>query len=123
MDINITGRHLEITEAMRDHIFGKINNSMSDFKHIESVSMILEVEKYRHKAEIIIQAARHFRVEASDTSNDMYTSIDGVIEKACRQMRRHRDKQRSHKNRESLARNEIEAEGAWEDSNSTTDLE
>ena len=112
MQITVTGRHVEITDAMRDHAHQRIQGALMDFPRIESVHVILAVEKYRHFAEIVIQAPNHIRVDAREESNDMYASIDLAVDKAVKQMRRHWEKMRDHKAREGLSQLELEAESA-----------
>lgn len=103
MQISVTGRHVEITDAIRDHTHGKIEHALAEFPRVESVHVILSVEKYRHLAEIVIQAASHVRVDAREESSDMYASIDGAVDKAAKQLRRVWDRRHDHKSRERLA--------------------
>ena len=110
MQISVTGRHMEITEAIRDYAQGKLEHALAEFPRIESVHVILDVEKYRHLAEIVIQAPNHIRVDARHESDDMYVSIDGAIEKAEKQMHKVWDKMQEHKSREKLGLGEREAQ-------------
>ena len=110
MQISVTGRHLEITDAIRDYTHERLQHALLDYPRIESVHVILDVEKYRHMAEVVVQAPNHVRVEAREESADMYASIDGAVEKAATQLRRHRDKVTDHKSREGLSQLELEAE-------------
>ncbi len=102
MQINVTGRHLEITEAIRDHAHAKLQNDLIEFPRLGNVHVILDVEKYRHIAEVVINGPNHIRVEAKHESEDMYVSIDGAVEKACKQLRKLWDKMQDHKSREKL---------------------
>lgn len=57
MDLDITGRHVEITPALRQLIerrLTKIERLLND--SVVSVKAILTLEKYRHRAEIIVHA-------------------------------------------------------------------
>ncbi len=114
MQITVTGRHMEVTDAIRDHSHGKIEQAMLEFPRVGSVHVILAVEKYRHIAEIVVQAPNHIRVEAREESDDMYASIDGAIDKAAKQLRRHWDKMQDHKSREKLGQLESETQGPAE---------
>ncbi|AKJ64056.1 ribosome hibernation-promoting factor, HPF/YfiA family [Kiritimatiella glycovorans] len=95
MQINVTGRHVDITDAIRDHIHGKVQHAFADFPKTENVHVVLDLEKHRHFAEIQVQGAQHARIEGKAESDDMYTSIDEAIERAEKQLRRLRDKRRS----------------------------
>ena len=52
--------------------------------------MILEVDKYRHRAEIVLVCANHITIEASEESTDLYASMDQVSGKIARQMRKYK---------------------------------
>jgi putative sigma-54 modulation protein len=102
MQISITGRHMDITDGLRDYTHKRIEHALGEFPRVESVHVILEVEKYRQRAEVVVQAKNHIRVDAREESDDMYASIDGAVEKTAKQLRRFRDKVLDHKSREPL---------------------
>ncbi len=97
MQTSVTGRHMEISDALRDYTHDRVEHAMAEFPRIESVHIILAVEKYRQLAEIVVKAPNHIVVDAKDESDDMYVSIDGAVEKAAKQLRRHWDKMQDHK--------------------------
>jgi putative sigma-54 modulation protein len=100
---------MDITDAIRHYIETKVEPELADFPRVETVHIILEVEKYRRLAEIVVQGANHVRVDAKADSDDMYASIDGALDKAVRQLRKLRDKVQDHKSRESLANADMRA--------------
>jgi putative sigma-54 modulation protein len=102
---------MDITDALRSYVQDKVEHAMEEFPRVESVHVILAVEKYRRIAEIVIQAANHIRVEAKEESDDMYVSVDAAVEKVSRQLRKLRDKVQDHK-RESLAEIELGVQAA-----------
>jgi len=55
-------------------------------------TVILDVEKHRHFAEIILHCTNHITIEASHETDDMYASIDGVAAKIAQQMRKYKTK-------------------------------
>lgn len=114
MQVTVTGRHMEITDAIRSHVHERVERALVDFPEVLKVHVILQVEKYRHIAEVVIQASHHQHVEAREDSPDMYVSIDRVLEKAARQLRRHRDKVKDYRTREGLAEVELETQAAQE---------
>ncbi|MCF7837772.1 MAG: ribosome-associated translation inhibitor RaiA [Candidatus Marinimicrobia bacterium] len=107
MEISVTGRHMEISDALRDYAQLAITNALRDFPRIESAHLVLEIEKHRHNAEINVQGPPHIRAEGKATTEDLYASIDAAIERAARQVRKHWDKMTDHRH-ESLA--EVERE-------------
>jgi putative sigma-54 modulation protein len=90
--ITITGRHVEITEAMRDHAYKKVEGLHLDYPKIIEAKVILDVQphKKRHIAEIILFCANHITIEAHTETHDMYASIDETISKIARRMRKYK---------------------------------
>lgn len=95
--IIISGRHLTVTEAMKQHVEDKLNpviESAPNLK-ISSVRVVLELEKTRCKAEIIVNM-KHHDMEAVSETYDMYQSIDMSVEKIDSQIRKLQDKVHDH---------------------------
>lgn len=107
MQISITGRHMELTDALREHTENRLEKLNSEFPRLLDAQVILDWEKHRQLAEIIVHAPNHVTVEAKEETSDMYASIDSAVDKATKQLRKIRDKMVDHKS-ESLG--EIEAE-------------
>lgn len=95
MQVHITGRHVEITDGIRDHIYDKVERTLIDFPRIEDVRVILELQKHQHMAEVLVQG-KDLHIEGKDVSENMYTSIDQALEKAERQLRKRREKVQDH---------------------------
>ena len=110
MQITVTGRHMEITDAIRDYVHDKIQHELVEFPRTESVHVILDIEKYRQISEVVVQAPHHVRVEAREESDNLYGSIDASVEKVFKQLRRKRDTVQNHKSRESLAQVELDVQ-------------
>ena len=108
MQISITGRHMELTDALREHAQSRLEKLNSEFPRLQTAHVVLDVEKHRQLAELIVHAPNHVVVDAKDETSDMYASIDSAVDKATKQLRRIRDKMVDHKSQESLG--EIEAE-------------
>ncbi len=89
--ITVTGRHVEITEAMREHAHKKVEGLHLDYPKIIEAKVILDVQPHhRHIAEIILFCANHITIEAHSETRDMYASIDETIAKIARRMRKHK---------------------------------
>ena len=98
--IRITGRHLNITDAIREYAQSKVEHIHLDYPRIIEVHVILDVTKHRHFAEIVLHCANHITIEADHECDDMYAAIDGVIAKITRQMRKYKTKMlRTHRPR------------------------
>jgi len=91
LPITVTGRHVSVTEAMRDYARKKVENLHLDYPRIIDVKVILDVEKKaRQKAEIILHCANHITIEVDTVSDDIYASIDESISKVARRMRKYK---------------------------------
>lgn len=98
LPITITGRHVSVTEAMRSHAEKKVYSLNFDYPKVIDAKVLLDVEKDRHKAEIILHCANHIVIEADSTTGNMYTSIDETIQKVARQMRKQKTRMlKSHR--------------------------
>ncbi|MBK1833565.1 ribosome hibernation-promoting factor, HPF/YfiA family [Roseibacillus ishigakijimensis] len=88
--VNVTVRHEEITDSLRDYAVSKIDGLSLDYPRIIEAKAILDVQKNRHIAEILLFCADHIVIEASTESEDMYKSIDKTVDKIARRMRKHK---------------------------------
>ena len=87
--IKVTGRHVSVTEPIKDYAIKKVEGLHLDYPRIIDAQVILDVEKHRHFAEIILHCNNHITIEASEETDDMYAAIDGVISTIARQMRKY----------------------------------
>lgn len=92
MNFEFTGRHIEVTPALRAHVedhFEKIAH-LFDGKPAKA-HVIIEVERGRHRSEIIINW-RNEVLTAESSNSDMYQSLSLTIGKIEKQGRRLKDK-------------------------------
>lgn len=91
MQINISGHHLDVTEALRDYVDDKFARLERHFDQITSIQVILSPEPKTHKAEstIRIGGADLF---ATAEATDMYAAIDALTGKLDRQILKHKEK-------------------------------
>jgi len=110
MDIEITGRHVDVTDSMRDYAEKRLGKLEDEFPRLDSAHVIMDIQKYMHIAEVIVHARRHIRLEAKESSESMYASIDQVVDKIEKQLRRSIDKRHEHKGHGNLRDLEAAAE-------------
>ena len=107
MNLKLTGNHVEITDAMRDYVTSKISKIKRHFDHVIDVSVILSVEKLKQKAEANVHIrGKDIFVEAY--SEDMYASIDILVDKLDRQILKHKEKNLERRNHGALKDQELE---------------
>jgi putative sigma-54 modulation protein len=92
MPIEVTARHLNISETLQEHARARAAELAAEFPKIEHVHVILEVERHRYRAEYVVQHKGLAKVEASETTDDMVASIDRAAEHVEKQLRRHHEK-------------------------------
>jgi len=97
MPVEVTARHLEASDGLQDYARRKAEALMEDFPRVEFVHVILDAEKHRQIAEVVVQAKNKIRAEAKEVSDNMKASIDVAVEKVERQLRKLRDKIQDHK--------------------------
>ena len=109
MKVEITGRHIEITEPLRKFATDRIERMHGILEDIMEVHFVLTVEKHqRHVAEANIKTRHDFH-HGQEESTDMYTSIATVIDKLEKQILRSKDKTITRK-RHGGARETVEPE-------------
>ena len=96
MKLNISGHHLDITPALRQHSNEKLSKIKHHFDQVIDVNMILEVQKDVQMAEATIHL-RGTDLFAKAQSSDMYVSIDQLINKLDSQIIKHKEKLHSHR--------------------------
>jgi putative sigma-54 modulation protein len=93
MSIDITGRHIEITEPIRKFATDRLERLRGAMDGVQEVHFILTVEKHqRHIAELNIKTRRDF-YHAEEVSTDMYTSVAAAVDKVEKQILK--DKERN----------------------------
>ncbi|AFL74184.1 ribosome hibernation-promoting factor, HPF/YfiA family [Thiocystis violascens] len=96
MQINLTGHHIDITDALRDYVENKFERLGRHFDHVINAHVVLSVEKLAQKAEATLNV-NGGNVFADSTHEDMYAAIDALIDKLDRQVLRHKEKKSSHR--------------------------
>ncbi len=111
MNIIINGRHLDITPALRDYAVNKVRKFEKYLSSITEAVVTLSVEKYRHKAEVLLKA-NGVMIQAEGVTGEIYSSIDEVVEKLERQTKKYKEKQISQRkeSRAQAAPQPVEAE-------------
>ena len=95
MKIQITARHLKLTDPIRSYVEEKIQKAQKYFNHIIWAQAVLSVEKRTHQAEVIIHTPKQtFRAQAQGA--DLYSAIDLTSDKIDIQLKKHKERLRDH---------------------------
>ena len=96
MQVNITFRHLESTEALKSYAREKIEHIQKFIDRPSEAHVVLYVEHLEHHADINLKAGQ-FHLRGQAKSEDMYASIDLATDKIQRQLKKHKEKLKNHK--------------------------
>ena len=91
MNVEITGRHVVITPAIRAYILKRLRKFVKIFGDDINFHLIIDVEKGRQKAEILLKS-KLLDLTGKGVTADMYSSITLAIEKLERQALKHKSK-------------------------------
>jgi putative sigma-54 modulation protein len=88
---------METSEPVRNYVEEKLPKVKKYIDEPVEAQVVLSVEKkIRHKAEVSL-TAKGITIKATDETADMYSAIDGVLDKLERQLKRYKDKIKMHK--------------------------
>jgi putative sigma-54 modulation protein len=91
MNINLTGHHLEITPAIREHVTTKLGKIKRHSDNLIDINVILSVDKLKQKAEATVHLSGKTVFAETDDSN-LYVAIDNLVDLLDRQILKHKDK-------------------------------
>lgn len=90
MRIEVIGRNLEITDAIREHAEGKAAKLPKYYDQIQQITFRMTPEDHQHKGsfgvELVVDVAKHDDFVAYASHEDLYTAIDQAVQKVTRQL-------------------------------------
>jgi putative sigma-54 modulation protein len=113
MDVEITGRHVLITPAIRTYVMKRLRKFTKILGDDISFHVIVDVEKERQKAEILLKS-KFLDLTGKGQTDDMYSSIILAIEKLERQALKHKGKLIEGKRQRAKAKSVAEKLGVEE---------
>jgi len=101
----ITGRHFDITDALRSYIEGKIDYLDKYVDDIINVHVVLEIEKHLSAVEVNMDLKKaHFKVK--EKNEDMYLAVDESFDVLKQQVLRYEDRIKMHRHKDKDFKNE-----------------
>ena len=91
MNYIISGKNIDVTEGLRQAVYDKLGRLEKFFNEDTKAQVTFSVEKERQKIEVTIPMKGHI-IRAEQVSDDMYVSIDMVVEIIERQVTRYKKK-------------------------------
>lgn len=98
--IQITGKNLSLTETLKDDVNNKFQKLERHFPNLTSIHVILGLDRQNHRDQHVAKAhilLPHGEVVAESSSDDMYASIDTLIDKLDKQLIKHKQKMKEEK--------------------------
>jgi putative sigma-54 modulation protein len=96
MNLQITGRHMDITPALRTYVETRFSRLDRYGLKVGSLQVVLGVEKLQHKAEVV-GAVSGKRVQAKTSTQEMYATIDALVDRLDAQFRKCKERLTNHK--------------------------
>lgn len=96
MHIQVNGRNVEVTDAIKAYVKEKIGKVANHYDQIHSIEVVLSVIKNpaaseKHVAEVICKLNTAV-IHLEESGDSMYASIDLLSDKLLRQVKKHKDK-------------------------------
>ncbi|BDG61720.1 ribosome hibernation-promoting factor, HPF/YfiA family [Caldinitratiruptor microaerophilus] len=90
MDVAVYGRNIEVTAALRDYVTKKLSKLDKLITAPQGAKVAMSVERGRHIVEVTIPVKEGFLLRGEEASDSMYASIDLVLEKLEKQVKRYK---------------------------------
>ncbi len=92
MKIVVNARHMEVTDAIREFVEGKVSKLPKFLDNIQSIEVILDKEGLKSVTEIVVTAKKKHVFVATHQDDDLYASVDQCLHKIVQQLHRHKDR-------------------------------
>jgi len=99
MKVNITARHFELTKELRNRVEEEVDRLNRYFNNIISANAVLEVESYRHQAEISVRVYGS-TLTGTGESDQMQISIEQAVDKLTTQLKKYKGKLKDKKQKQ-----------------------
>ncbi len=96
MELNITFKNIEPTDAIKSYLEKKVKKLSRISQKKIDIKAVLSTEKFRQSVELVINIDGNL-IKGEETSEDMYSAIDLVIDKIDRQLKKYREKLKDKK--------------------------
>jgi putative sigma-54 modulation protein len=96
MQTSVTFKNLDPSDHLRDYVTGKLNRLDKLLDNPAEAQVVLSVEKIRHQTEIRLKGDR-LNIVCREKSSDMYSSIDLALDKLEKQLKKQKEKIKSHR--------------------------
>jgi putative sigma-54 modulation protein len=100
MEITVSGRHVEVTPAIKTYASDKVSKLPRYFDRVHAINVVVDRnDSHSFNVEIIVTAEHHDKFVGKVSGEDMYACIDGAVDKLERQLTDFKEKSRTKKGR------------------------
>ncbi len=94
----IVGKHIEVTDAIRNYVWDKLSRIERIADHIIDVHVVLDAQKLEKTCSILMNFIR-FQIKVQVGKDNMYEAIDKAVDRVIRLVRRYKTKLQSYRNK------------------------
>ena len=94
----ILGKHIEITDAIRNYVWEKLTRIERITDQIIDVHVVLDAQKLEKSCSILMNFIR-FQIKVQVGKDNMYEAIDKAIDRVTRLIRRYKSKLHDYRNK------------------------
>ena len=88
MDVSISAKHMELTEALKTYVTDRINRVKKYTDHNLNAEIFLGVEKHRNHIHATVKGKGFYLNSNAEDPSSMYKAIDQCVDKLEKQLRR-----------------------------------
>lgn len=126
MQTQFVFRHMDSSDALRNYAEERLTKIKRYFSDPLKVNCTFSVEKINHIAQFDVTLRNGLQLHSSETTENMYSSIDMALAKMERQVRRYKDRitqHKPHKGKAARVRQIVIAGDAFEDGETMVEAE
>lgn len=93
MEVQVKGKGVEITDALRDYANRKVNKLTNHFGHLTGAVVTQTVQGVSHRVEVQLEGDG-VKVRGEESGSDMYAALDHVVDKLERRLQKFKGRQK-----------------------------
>lgn len=97
MQVTVSGRHMGVSDQLKDYCREKAERLVRLYDRINRVEVVLDGHDGLHSAEMIVHSDGTQPFVASEEQDDVFAAVDLLIDKIERQISRHKERLRNRK--------------------------
>ncbi len=97
MQVNISSKHMDLTQAIEEYAEKKAAKFTRYFDRIQQVEVVIDRAKKGYTVEMITDVDHHEPFVSNAQHEDLYACIDVCVDRAVRQLTDHKSRLRDNK--------------------------